>query len=356
MSEFQVITAAEQVATHLRNELARGAWVGVLPGSNRLAELLGVGHGTIDTALGILEKDGLIVPQGVGRRRRIVSGGKQNTPSLQIKILLYEKSDGSSHYIVDLFHRLHEAGHQAAFTEKSLLDMKMDTSRIKRHVKNTTADAWIVFGGSRSVLEWFAKRPEPVFALAGRRRSVEIAGCGPDKVMAQTAILKKLVGFGHRRIVILSREEHRVPRPGHFEQSFLEQMAAHGLPVGQYNLPNWSNDPGGLQDCLDSLFATTPPTAMFIEEMPIFVAASQHLAQRGISAPRNISMVCGDPNPAFDWCRPTVAHIKWDPRLLVRRIVKWVNNVAQGKQDLSQNSIRSVFVDGGTIGPAPRDS
>jgi hypothetical protein len=35
MSQFRVLSASEQVAKHLREELARGTWTGVMPGEFR---------------------------------------------------------------------------------------------------------------------------------------------------------------------------------------------------------------------------------------------------------------------------------------------------------------------------------
>lgn len=57
--------------------------------------------------------------------------------------------------------------------------------------------------------------------------------------------------------------------------------------------------------------------------------ARQYLAQRGILAPHDVSLICGDPDPTFDWYHPSVAHISWDTRVLIRRIVNWGNNIAR---------------------------
>ena len=61
--------------------------------------------------------------------------------------------------------------------------------------------------------------------------------------------------------------------------------------------------------------------------------------------------VRADPDPGFEWCRPPVAHIRWDYRPVVRRVVRWTNNVALGKDDRRQSFTKAEFVDGGTIGP-----
>ena len=51
MSQLRILTASEQVAQHLRDELRRGTWTGVMPGEDRLMARLGVGRNTIQAAL-----------------------------------------------------------------------------------------------------------------------------------------------------------------------------------------------------------------------------------------------------------------------------------------------------------------
>jgi hypothetical protein len=82
--------------------------------------------------------------------------------------------------------------------------------------------------------------------------------------------------------------------------------------------------------------------------------APKTLHQLGMDAPRDVSLVCLDPDPAFAWCQPSVAHIHWEPLTLVRRIVRWADNVARGKDDRRQSFTKAEFVEGGTIGPAPK--
>lgn len=119
------------------------------------------------------------------------------------------------------------------------------------------------------------------------------------------------------------------------------------------NLPDWEDSPEGLHRCLHSLFRHTPPTAIIIDDVPLFLAVERHLAHLGFLAPRHVSLICLDPSPVFTWFRPTVAHIHWDSRLLVRRVIGWTHHVARGKDDRRQSFTPTKFVDGGTIGLTP---
>lgn len=351
LPHFRTIT--EQVADHLRKELLGGHWADGMPGQKRLSKELGVSGQTVELALQLLEKEGLLVGQGAGKRRRIerFQGAAQNR-ALRVRILLYERSDRKTDYQVDLFHRLQEAGHDAGFAAKTMWDLGMNLNRIARFIKETEADAWVVVAGPRDVLEWFAMQPTPAFALFGRMPSVPIAGTGPLKTPAMTAAVRRLTELGHHRIVMLTREERRKPEPGRVERVFLEELHRQGIATGPYNLPDWEDNPKGLQYCLSWLFRHTPPTALVISTLELYTATQQFLCHKGIRVPQDVSMICSDPHPALAWCDPTFSHITFDSAAWVRNIMRWLKNVARGKDDRRQSFTKAEFVDGGTVGPA----
>jgi len=354
MWQFELVAPSEQVARYLRGELLRGRWSGQMPGAPLLAAELGVDRKTVEAALRRLEQEKLLVARGAGRRRKIVLPARLASPSLRVAILLNEAGDLHTHYMVELNHVLAEAGHITYFPPRNLMDLGMDLRRIARMAKANDADAWVVVGGSREVLEWFVARGTPVFALFGRRRRVPVASVGPDKPPVLAAVVRELIGLGHRRIVLMARKMRRWPAPGASEQAFLDELAAHGIVPGSYHLPDWEESVAGFYARLEALFQFNPPTALIIQEAPLFVAVQQFLAGRAIRVPQDVSLISTDASPDFEWCRPTVAHIRWDSRPVVRRIVRWVKNVARGKADLRQTHTPAEFVPGGTIGPAGR--
>ncbi len=72
-----------------------------------------------------------------------------------------------------------------------------------------------------------------------------------------------------------------------------------------------------------------------------------------LQTPQDVSLVCADPDPTFAWFSPSIAHIHWDSKKIVRRVVNWASKVARGVEDRDQSLIRAEFIDGGTIGPVP---
>lgn len=351
---FQSIT--DQVTAYLREELSCGRWTGEMPGQNHLVDLLTVSNKTVELALRQLEVEGVLVGQGAGRKRRIVTpDGGLKRPSQQVAVLDYETVEGiAGGWVQGTLNELTAAGHDAFMASKTLIEMKMDVSRIARLVKKTDANAWIVWGASREVLEWFANQSVPAFAGFGRMDGVPIAGVKPDKISAMSDCVQKLLSLGHRRIVMLKRSEHRFPNPSRIALKCLEELEAHGIATSSYNLPDWEETPEGFCDMLGSLFGHTPPTALIADGAHFFYAAHHFLSQHKIRVPQDVSLVSTNGQRDFWWLRPTVAHFDWDEKKVVRRMVKWVNNVARGREDLRQSLTKAKFIDGGTIGPAKK--
>ncbi len=356
MSILRLLSSAEQVAQYLRGQLMERVWTGMMPGGNKLARELGVGANTIEAALKILENEGLLVNQGRRHGRRIEIPKKLTKPSMRVGILIYEPADRHVHWIGDLQHRLDTLGHTSFIDDKkSLTELGMDVKKIALYAQKTETDAWVIIAGSSEILQWFADQPLPAFALFGRHRRVPLASIGADKITAQSAILKRLIDLGHRRIVMLANEERRKPELGLTELAFLDELKAHGIESGPYNLPDWEGNQEGFYKCLDSLFEHTPPTALIFSQVPHFIAAQQYLAHRGVLIPEHISLISRDPDPVFEWCRPSIAHISFDILPLVRRVVQWVDKVSRGIEDQSKSLIPAEFIEGGTVGPVSKE-
>lgn len=354
MIPLRVLSASEQVAEYLRQELLCGTWVDTMPGESHLVAQLGVGRDTVKMALKHLERDGLLVPQGVGRRRKIALSDDHTAQALRVAVMLFESEDKGLDFQIQLNHQLEKAGYMHFFADKTLSDLGRNTGRIARFVKKTEADAWIVSAGSREILQWFTKQELPAFALFGARDGLPIASTGPDKSQPLVEATRRLLALGHCRISLLCRREHRLPKPVPALRCFLDELEAAGIVTGTFNLPNWEENREGFEHLLDSLFnGPTPPTALIIDEPFLYNACFHYLAGRSLRVPQDISLICTDGDSDFDWCQPSISHIRWDYRLMIRRVVSWANNVSQGKEDLRQTYTKAEFIEGGTMGKAP---
>lgn len=352
MEPFAPLSVVDQLVAHLRGAITRGELGDAMPGIRSLASTLDVSSNTVTAALERLEREGFLQPQGHGCRSRIVLPKDFAKPECRVTLLLYEREDLQLDYVVEIQQQLKKKGHDVHVAEHSLVDLGMNVSRIARMVEQFETDAWVVFSAPREVLEWFVHHSVPAFAMFGRFRRLPLAAAGLDKVPAFRAAVRRLAELGHRRIVLLQPKHNREPMPALLIRETLQEMEANGIKTGPYNIPDWEQSPAGLRRCLDSLFAVTPPTAIIFDRPNELIGAQIHLTHKKILAPQDISLVCDD-DPAFAWLDPPISCIRWEYRPWVRRVVQWVDDFANGKNDRRQSFTKAKFVERASIGPAP---
>ena len=361
MKRLHLHSVSEQTAAHLRDGLLEGRWRGKLPGVVALAAELGVAKATLRAALRVIEGEGLIALEtGTGRSCRVICQPVQTRRRLRIGILLYEPMAQENTEIFELLsvlkHALEDEGFDPFLSTQTQSGLRHDAGRIAGYVGKTPADAWVIVAGARPVLEWFAAQPAPCIAFAGRRDNLAIASVGPDKAPATAEATRCLIALGHRRILFICRKLRRVPEPGPVERAFLDELTRQRLPVSDFNLPDWEETPEGFQTLLREIFRISKPSALIVDEVPFFFATQQFLLRRGIRVPDDVSLVSTDTDPNYVWCVPSIAHLRWDYRPVIRRIVSWATNVSKGRKDLKQTTVAAEYIPGGTVATAPKAS
>jgi len=348
----------EQATDMLRQGILSGRWRGTLPGRLRLAEQLDCSHGTVEAAVGILASEGWLENQGQGRRRRIQIPAGQTKAIRQIKrvrILAYDNSSLLWNPAeIGLLVRLLELGYAADITMKSLQDLNMDVKKVAHFVNSTPCNAWIVTAASREILQWFSEQSTPAIALYGRFIDVPIAAASPRKAPSMVRAVRRLAELGHQHIVLTTTPERINPKPGLFEQVFLDELRSLGLSAGRFNLAAVDKAEGGLQGCLSEIFRLTPPSAVIIGDGEHLMAALQFFARRGLRVPEDVSLISADYAPEHKWCDPLISHIDWDPGPVIHYVLRWLDRATQGKKDIRQKLFDATFIEGGTIGPVPK--
>lgn len=324
-----------------------------MPGIKQLTLELGANHKTIEGAVSILEKEGILVGRGPRRRKKIEMPRKAFKQSLKIGILLFEHDDRKLGYMSEILFGLNEAGFTPFILSASLSELGMDVKRVASLVGETNADAWLVLAGSEEVLSWFADQKLPTFALFGRWANLSIAGAGPSKAAAYRQATRKLLACGHQRIVLLARSQRKLPQPGLPEQAYLKALEEGGIQVSDYHFPFWKNSKENFYKCLDSLFKVTPPTALIVQEFNLFGAVEQFLGTHGVRVPDDLSLICADSDVLFYWRNPSIASFRFDSKSWVRHALRWALKISTGEEYLRQIRSKAEYIDGGTVGPAP---
>lgn len=220
-----------------------------------------------------------------------------------------KKPDGL--FIIE-HHDLPQVLHQLKLRDLKGIARSMET-RLHANGVHTVADLCDaskpllhqVWGGVLGDRLWHLLRGDEIPDLVSARKTIgqshvlPLAGVGPDKASSMAAATGRLIGLGHRKISLLCRRQRRLPQPGLSERAFLDELAAHGIPTGAFNLPEWEESMKGLGALLDSLFAATPPTALILDEAFLFNAAFHYLAKRNLRVLQDVSLVCTDSDPRY---------------------------------------------------------
>lgn len=360
MRSLLPLSLVEQTAAHLRDGFRKGHWCGLLPGLRVLAREVNVSKDTMQAALRILEQEGSLTSGGPGRRREVavLRDHARSGRSLRVGILLSDAIDfinpHSQQLLLKLIRHIEGAGHVCFFAEKGMQQLGNKLSRITRMVAAAKADAWVVYSAPVDVIRWFSGRSVPALMLGGMTDGLPVASSHTDLAQALFAAVQELTKFGHRRIVVVSPESWRLPRPSKSAQAFFDAMAAHGHEPSAYHLPNWEGTAEGLEKLLNSLFRVTPPTAMIFVNPAICVASLAYIGRKGVSIPGDISIVSMTSGSVFDLLPQRLAHFQWPIDRHINRIVRWVERIAIGEREAEKITFSAVFHAGETIGPAKK--
>ena len=66
--------------------------------------------------------------------------------------------------------------------------------------------------------------------MYGRHDGLPIAAAFPIMIPGQTVAVQRLIELGHKRIVMLAREERRKPQLSRTEQTIIDQLEAATIP------------------------------------------------------------------------------------------------------------------------------
>ncbi|MCK5805839.1 MAG: LacI family DNA-binding transcriptional regulator, partial [Lentisphaeria bacterium] len=160
-----------------------------------------------------------------------------------------------------------------------------------------------------------------------------------------------LTGMGHRRVVFISSREMRHPEPSRHIEALAGELDACGTAAGPYNTPEWDETPAGLMALLENMFRLTPPTAILVEDANWLAGVLSFLARHGLRVPRDVSLVCLSHDPTFPWLRPEMAHLRVDNMEMVKRVVRWAEEIARGREDRTCVPCHAEFVPGASTGP-----
>lgn len=356
MPEFTPLSTNAQLVDYLKRLIHQGEWVARVPGEAALAKRLSVDPKLIRRAMLELESAGILVSQGK-RKRRIVAPhadlSLKDLGGLRIAIMGPGFTQRRSQGLGDLPYGLSAAGHRVFFANQPNYKINGNDRVLTKIVGETVADAWIIFSGPRPVLEWFAAAKIPVFSVWGRHHGLPISSTEPDRTAAYAELTRKLLEFGHRRIVLMSKHRRRLPTPGPNEQAYLNALSEAGIRPSSFHLPDWQETCEGYQQQLNQYFRLTPPTAILIDDASLIAPTIQFLNQRGLRIPQDVSLACTEHDLSLEWMKPRATHIRWNRETEIKHALRWVRQLKKHGLKPRNYITPAELVPGETIGPVP---
>lgn len=282
-----------------------------LPSLRALKQRTGYSIQTINTAIGLLEQEGILLRKhGSGlyvspkKGTRHIALCRSTFPSLNVLI----KEQGLIQACARRGWNL--TPHQFRFDRPDILDQEV------------RGDAVVIFSELLSfeydITRVLLSSKIPLVALGPKNESSDIDCVTGDNFAAHSLILKKLVSLGHRRIAYLNTE----PSCGEIDQKLADFKKLAGVfdlaasPVIDCHTRSGQNTEITTTRAMNAFLAAHPKrlpfTALVSCSSPGSVAAMRALYEHGWRIPRDCSVLCMHDDMIAPYIVPALTNLKWD--------------------------------------------
>lgn len=347
---------ANDAALFLKERIQNGLIHDVLPGEIFLKDSLGVSRETLRKALEMLCEEGWIEPAVKGRARRVKSPGKGReaavTDLLPVTFLVDYETWGQRRSIdmKGIENQLLLQGRELNYLQTSILRSHNPTQRLKKLVASHPSAAWIIRLGTPEVQRWFEEQGIPAMVYGDLAQGVNLPHVTFDWGAATFHAGIQLVRRGHRHIALM-----------------IPSLKSPAYPVIRKNLENALNTVGGglIANCLgvpspemvaenlEKIFLKKErPTALVLTRASSVISCYSWLLARGISVPRDLSIISLPNETWFAGFIPPICHYRPDNGRTSHAIAAQVMDlVNSGSVAHPSVSVPLEYMGGGTIEP-----
>ncbi|BDS07067.1 hypothetical protein NT6N_21070 [Oceaniferula spumae] len=329
-------TRPQQIADHLRSDIHNRRWTDKLPGIRTLMNHYGVSRVTIDSALAILENQGLLAPAELRKTRRINSEALLNTSQSKTKknlLILHDTNailDHSDSLMLREMQDLWEKYHgSATWSRADFLRVKNPATKLRDLAKRHAAQALLLYNPpsqwSKAALDllpsYFCGGDTP----PGYQTSMSAFKLS-DQIHHTLQILKN---HGHTRILIpnhnhesyFTREiiailQQQLPKPTHGTHADLSPSFTEPHPEVWKSY--WQRE-----------FSRTRPTAVILFSTRHLLSLYSFCFEHQINIPRELSVILTSHDQHLEWLSPTPTMMRYPVNQAINHFHQWLDSHLQ---------------------------
>jgi len=318
-------------AAHLREVIASGEWVGVLPSERRLCERLRISRPTLRAVLARLEREGLV--GAVKNKQRLIlaraAAGPARRSGGTVALLTPLPAQWMPPFVLfwmdTLRELLAESGFQLEVHVAPQAFGKRPARALKKLAGSLRPEVWVLFRSTEAMQRWFAAQQAVVVIAGTCAEGVSLPSVDVDYRAACRHAASLLIRRGHQRLAML------LPDSSHggdaeSEAGFLEGAAGKA----RVDVLRHRESPENLLRCLDEcLRRRQPPQALVVARSAHVLTVISHLLRQGRRVPEEVAVISRDDDDFLRHIVPRVSRYAADPAKFARHLAQLVLDAAR---------------------------
>lgn len=342
----------DQVEAALSTEINSGKWPEILPGLRSLAQELQVSVPTLSAAIDRLVSKGILSSRG-GRKRfriqKIPSAVSRNSGAAK-RVLLITPPGGiqslskvTINIIQGISHDMNRHGWLMQYADVDFYDVKTPRKNWESLLVGNQISRIIIVYGREVIGKWALSTGIPVCFLGGNAGELPIPVIGIDSPRVVEDALEKLVRLGHKSFLIPLGQRHPA-LVAKMRETYSAVLSRHEINFNQLiQLPtSTSHTPEAVWRIMERAWEQAEvPTAIIFLDWHTCLTGTSYLTSKGLSIPKDVSVVMIANEFSSDWFRPLLAHYSFPESDLVKAMASWMQNKSYNREKLLQYMLRS---------------
>ena len=325
-----------QVAAILRDGIRSGLWSDWLPGERALCETYKVSRNTVRAAINRLETEGFLeAVHGTGTRiigipEVTIEPGRTGVVGLITSRSIEETRPTTAIWLDELRARLFQSGLRLKIHEGRQYFREHPERGLELLQRQYNHSCWLLQQSTKRMQQWFSENRIPCAVAGSAYPGIALPSVDIDYQALCRHAVGLMIGRGHRRICMLTPASRRAgDLKG--ENGFNEGMETSPHHHLEGRIVRHGNGIRDVSAAIERILETDKrPTAILVARSYVYLTLVSQMAQIGMRVPNDISVVCREADPFFQFLTPNPSHYYADPIIYARKLVGTVLNVIDG--------------------------